>query len=83
MTPIKLYGAQWCEDTQQTREHLDSLSIPYEYIDVDRDPAAARWVKEHNGGKQRTPTLKLPNLILAEPSQDELDQVLRSHGLLA
>jgi mycoredoxin len=79
---LKVYGANWCEDTQATRESLDRLGVPYEYIDVDASPQAKEWVKQQNGGKQRTPTLDLRGRILVEPDEPELEQALRKGGLL-
>jgi mycoredoxin len=77
MDTIKVYGAGWCEDTQETRAHLDQLGVNYEYLDVDADPAAKEWVKQQNGGKQKTPTIAIAGRILVEPGIDELDAVLQ------
>jgi glutaredoxin len=41
---VTVYGADWCEDTQATREDLDELGVPYRYIEVDHDPQAKEWV---------------------------------------
>ena len=78
MSDIKVYGAGWCEDTERTRHHLDKLGVPYEYLDVDADPAAKAWVKQQNSGKQKTPTVDVRGKILIEPSDEELDEVLKS-----
>lgn len=82
MNPVNVYGTDWCEDTQHTREHLDELGIPYSYINIERDAGAASWVKRQNQGKQKTPTVDVEGLVLSVPSDDELDSVLRSEGLL-
>jgi glutaredoxin len=80
MQSIKVYGADWCEDTQETRAHLDELAIPYEYINVDRDPAANEWIKQQNGGKRQTPTVDIDGRILIEPENDELDEAMQRAG---
>ncbi len=82
MTNINIYGAGWCEDTQQTREHLDRLGVEYEYFDVDKDDQAKQFVVERNGGKQKTPTIDIAGTILVEPSDAELDVALRDKGML-
>jgi len=82
MTNIKVYGADWCGDTQITRFQLDQLGIEYDYFDVDGDPAARDWVLKQNGGKQKTPTVDVGGTILVEPSEEELDQVLKDKGIL-
>ena len=77
-TSIKVYGADWCEDTQRTREQLDTLKVPYEYINVDHDKAAEAWIKEKNNGKRKTPTVDLfGGKILIEPTNEEMDQALK------
>ena len=45
---VKVYGADWCEDTTHAREYLDRLGVAYEYVDVEQDAAAAEWVREQN-----------------------------------
>ena len=76
---IKVYGADWCEDTQRTREHLDNLKEHYEYIDVDKDMAAEAWITQKNNGKRKTPTVDLGGeKILIEPTNEELDEALKS-----
>jgi mycoredoxin len=82
--PIRVYGADWCEDTQRTRQQLESLGVAYEYVDVERDEAANEQVKQWNGGRRITPTVLLPkgNVVtgeerLAAPSNDELEARLR------
>ncbi len=80
---IKVYGADWCSMTTATREHLDSLGIDYDYIDVEDDKTASDWVKNHNGGKEKKPTLDIDGVILTEPSNKQLDKALREKGVLA
>jgi glutaredoxin len=82
MSDVKVYGADWCEDTARTREHLESVGIPYQYINVEKDEAARDWVKRQNDGKQKTPTVDVKGkIILSEPSDAELDIALRKNGL--
>ncbi len=83
MSPITVYGTEWCEDTQHTRQHLDQNGVPYNYVDLDPDPRACAWVREQNAGRQITPTIRLEGLVLSEPSDGELDTALRAKGLLA
>lgn len=42
---IKVYGAEWCEDTRQTLMNLQAMGVPYEYIDIDKDEKAREWVR--------------------------------------
>lgn len=80
---VKVYGADWCEDTNSTREELAELGVAYEYRNVDEDPEAKQWVLAHNEGKQRTPTVEIEGEILVEPDEAELLNALRGKGLVA
>jgi mycoredoxin len=79
---VEVYGADWCGDTQRTRRHLDSLGVVYRYINVEQDPQASAWVKQQHDGKERKPTIKIGEQVLAEPSDHALDLALRQEGLL-
>lgn len=83
MEPIKVYGADWCGMTTATLEHLDELGLKYQYINVDEDSAAAQWVRDQNGGKEKKPTLDIGGEVVTAPSNRQLDDVLRRKGLLS
>jgi len=80
---VKVYGADWCEDTRRARAFLDGLGVQYEYVDIERDDSAARWVREQNGGKERKPTVNVAGQVLSVPSDHELTSALRERGLMA
>jgi mycoredoxin len=80
---VKVYCADWCADTRRAREFLDGLGVSYEYVDVEGDEAAARWVKEQNEGKERKPTIDVGGQILSVPTEHELVGALRERGLMA
>lgn len=83
MLGVKVYGADWCEDTRHTREFLDRLGVAYEYVDIEANDAAREWVREHNEGKERKPTLDVAGQILSVPTDHELTATLRERGLMA
>ncbi len=83
MLGVKVYGADWCEDTRHTREFLDRLGVSYEYVDIEADDDAREWVREHNEGKERKPTLDVAGQILSVPTDHELTGALRERGLMA
>lgn len=80
---VKVYGADWCGDTTRARKFLDGLGVAYEYIDVEKDEQASAWVKEHNDGKERKPTLDIDGQVLSEPSEHQMTSALREKGLMA
>jgi glutaredoxin len=80
---VKVYGADWCGDTQKTLAHLRRLGVAHRYINVEEDAEASAWVKEHNEGKERKPTLDIAGQVLTTPTDRELDSALREKGLMA
>ena len=83
MFGVKVYGADWCEDTRHARAFLDRLGVRYEYVNVEEDERAARWVLEQNGGEERKPTVDVAGQILSTPTDHELTSALRERGLMA
>jgi glutaredoxin len=69
--------------TQRTLNHLNEIGVPYEYINVDEDRRASDWVRRHNDGKEKKPTVDIGGEILSEPSNDELDAALRRKDIAA
>lgn len=80
---VKVYGADWCGDTQRTLEHLRALGVAHRYIDIEHDDAARAWVSEHNDGKELKPTLDIAGQVLSVPTGRELDSALREKGFMA
>lgn len=83
MLGVKVYGADWCEDTRHTLAFLDRVGVAYEYVNIERDARAAEWVKEQNGGKERKPTVEVGGQVLCVPSDHDLTGALRERGLMA
>ena len=83
MDTVKVYGADWCGDTQVALQHLDKVGVPHDYIDVEQDERASEWVKQHNDGKEQKPTITIGERVLSVPSVRELDAALREAGLVA
>ena len=82
MNKVTVYGADWCGDTKRTLRQLDDLGVAYDYIDVEQDEQASRWVKRQNDGKERKPTVKLGEQVLSVPSNQELESALRGQGIV-
>ena len=82
MERVKVYGADWCGDTKRTRKQLDDLGVAYDYVNVEEDDEASRWVREQNDGKERKPTVKLGEEVLSVPDEAGLESALREKGLI-
>jgi mycoredoxin len=59
MAEIKIYTTSWSTDCDQAKEFLDDEGIFYEEINIEKSPAAARFVEQANGGRRIVPTFEV------------------------
>ena len=79
---IIIYGTEWCGDCRRARRFLDQHKIPYQWINIDRDREAERFVLATNGGMRSVPTIVFPDKsILVEPASYLLAQKLGIQAL--
>ena len=72
-----VYGAEWCGDCRRAKRFLDSVGVPYRYVDLEADPAAQQLVDD--AGFRAIPIIVTPaGQVLIEPSNDELARVVGS-----
>ena len=50
-------STSWCGFCHRLMKQLDREGIPYTAVDLERDPAAAQYVRGVNGGNQTVPTV--------------------------
>ncbi|AGA29724.1 glutaredoxin family protein [Singulisphaera acidiphila] len=75
---VTVYGSAACPDTQRARDFLDAQSVAYEYKDVDESPELNPYLADLNHGTRVIPTIRLNNMILINPSEQELSRELKS-----
>lgn len=76
-TNLTIYGAMWCGDCRRAKRFLDERGVPYTWVDIDRDDAAAAEVMRRNRGMRSIPTLVFDDgSTLVEPSNAELARKL-------
>ncbi len=82
MEKIKVYGTHWCGDTKRALRILDERKVDYDWIDIDKDAAGEKLVKETNNGNRSVPTIFFPDGdILTEPRSQTLNDKLDQIGL--
>ena len=70
---ITVYGAHWCPDCRRSKQFLGEHQIPYNWVDIEEDPAAEKFVIEKNSGKRIIPTIVFADgSFLVEPTNAEL-----------
>ncbi len=82
MSAIKIYGTGSCQQTQHARRHLKHLGVRHDYFDIHFDPHARTFVRMQNNGKHVTPTVVIDGDVLTEPSDQEIEQLLRDKALM-
>jgi mycoredoxin len=74
---IVVYGTTWCGQSRRARRVFDENNIAYQWIDIDQDMEARRYVEEVNRGYRSVPTILFPDgSMLVEPSTSELMEKL-------
>jgi mycoredoxin len=58
---LTMYSTTWCGYCHRLGSQLERAGIRYEVVDIDRDPAAARYVQSVNGGNRTVPTVLFPD----------------------
>ena len=78
---VLVYGARTCEDTAITRSRLVALNVPFREIDIDADAEGLARVIALEG-RRVTPTVVIGDgeAVVAEPTIERLEEVLRSAG---
>lgn len=68
--------------TQRVLRWLKEWNVPFHYIDVDDDPEAEQRIASWNEGRAIRPTFDIGGAIFVNPDASQLQQELRSRGLL-
>ena len=70
---ITVFGAHWCPDCRRSKQFLGEHQIPYNWVDIEEDPEAEKFVIAKNDGKRIIPTIVFPDeSFLVEPTNAEL-----------
>lgn len=56
-----MYSTSWCGYCRRLKLQLNEAGIAYQEINIERDPEAAAFVEQVNGGNQTVPTLRYPD----------------------
>ncbi len=74
---LTVYGTAWCADCKRTKRFLGEHRVPYQWVDVDEDPAGLVRMERLQQGGHSVPTLVFPSgAVLIEPSNAALSREL-------
>ena len=79
---IIVYGTSWCGKTQMIRRYLESVSLPYKYLDLENDPGAVNQLRWITGGSAHHPTVVIDGQALIETDVSELSATLSGSGYI-
>ena len=65
MKKIILYATDWCPDCKAAKDFLVERNIPFEEIDISKNPQAAEIVMKLNNGMRMVPTLNVEGTIIS------------------
>jgi len=54
---LTIYSTPWCGYCHRLMKQLDREGVTYSSVDIERDPDAATFVMQVNGGNQSVPTV--------------------------
>jgi mycoredoxin len=58
MAQLTMYSTTWCGYCRRLKIQLDAAGVPFDEVNIERDPDAAAFVENVNGGNQTVPTLR-------------------------
>ncbi len=81
---IVMYTTPWCRDCKAAKKFLAERGVPFEEIDIEQRPEAARIVMDLNDGMRKVPTLDVEGIIVSGDRFDaaRFEKDLRAAGAL-
>jgi mycoredoxin len=74
---LTMYTTTWCGFCRRLKSQLARAGVEVEEVDIERDPAAARFVMSANGGHQTVPLVVFPDgTALTNPSAAQVRERL-------
>ncbi|WP_329136220.1 mycoredoxin [Streptomyces sp. NBC_01476] len=78
---VTMYSTTWCGYCRRLKSQMEREGIAYTEVNIEQDPASAKFVEEANGGNQTVPTLLISgdsgkSTTLTNPSVAQVKQAL-------
>jgi len=54
---VTMYSTPWCGYCARLKSQMQREGIPFQVVDIEQEPDAAKLVEQVNGGNQTVPTL--------------------------
>jgi mycoredoxin len=78
---VTMYSTTWCGYCRRLKTQLGREGIAYTEINIEQDPASAKFVEQVNGGNQTVPTVLVVSptgkqSTMTNPSLAQVSQAL-------
>ncbi|GAA4894000.1 mycoredoxin [Streptomonospora salina] len=75
--PITMYTTPWCGFCKRLKSQLGREGVGVDEVDIERDPDAADYVMQVNGGNQTVPTVVFADgSAMTNPSLNQVKEKL-------
>lgn len=74
---IKIYGANWCPDTQRVKRWLGEKDIGYEWKNVDDGDDVLGEMRQRSGGNTLIPVVAVDGDTHINPDENQLDKIFK------
>jgi len=83
---LTMYSTSWCGYCHRLKSQFDREGIAYDVVDIERDSAAAAFVRGVNGGNQTVPTIRIVSasgdeIVMTNPSIVQVKAALAGCGV--
>lgn len=75
MNKVRVFGSETSPDARLARQLLARWRVPYEWVDIDASPEAAKVLQKLSGG--HAPAVVKGDSVLVAPSLRELEALLK------
>ena len=70
------YTTDWCPDCIRSKRVLQQAGIKFIEIDIESVDGAEEEMRARNGGSGKVPTILIDDIVLIEPTDNELRRAL-------
>ena len=73
------YITDWCPDCMRSRRVLQQAGVKFVEIDIESIDGAEEEMRARNGGSGKVPTILIGDIVLIEPTDNELRRALNEN----
>ena len=74
-----MYSTTWCGYCRRLKVQFDAAGVSYDEVNIERDPDAASFVENVNGGNRTVPTIRFADdSALTNPTLAQVTEKLET-----